>query len=66
MFGGVSKEKAEETFKDRVATDRYKTEYCNEKGIELLRIPYYSTEEEIATEIRSKAENPTPKSRIMI
>ena len=65
-FGGMSQTRAEEIFKVRLDTDNYKTEYCKEKRIELLRIPYYYSEEEIAIAVRSKAEALTPKGESMI
>lgn len=40
-FGGITFEKAEENFKFAKIRDEIKTKYCNEKGIRLLRIPYW-------------------------
>ena len=39
-FGGISQEKAEENFTVTQKHDKMKDEYCKEKGIKLLRIPY--------------------------
>ena len=39
-FGGISKERAEYNFNENKRRDKIKDEYCKEKGIELIRIPY--------------------------
>lgn len=40
-FGGISEEKAIENFNKTKERDNYKTTYCEQNGIELIRIPYF-------------------------
>lgn len=40
-FGGISEEKANEMFNKTKERDNYKTNYCKEHGIKLIRIPYF-------------------------
>lgn len=43
-FGGISDEKAMKNFKTTQLHDSIKTLYCKMKGIELLRIPYWESD----------------------
>ena len=61
-FANKGSKWAQDEFKEIVKKDSIKNDYCSEKGINLIRIPYTSSLEEtteiILTLIRSKAENP--------
>ena len=48
-FGGCSDEVAIESFNQTIKNDEIKNQYCNENGIDILRIPY--TEEDNINEI---------------
>ena len=40
----MSKEEAEKELEKNKARDKIKDEYCKEKGIKLIRIPYWKSE----------------------
>lgn len=56
-FGGVSDEEANENLKQQRIKDNLKNEYCIKNGINLLRIPYTISNEEINGLIESKVRN---------
>ena len=39
-FGGISKEQAEENFKETQENDKLKDDFCRENGFKMIRIPY--------------------------
>lgn len=44
QWGNISKEEAEKEFEKNKIRDKIKDEYCKEKGIKLIRIPYWESE----------------------
>lgn len=66
FFGGVT------SYEEQVRKDKIKTEYARRERIKLVRIPYTVTGDSIAEVLNrsikqeSKAENLTPKSKVMI
>ena len=40
-FGGISKEKAIDNFRESKIRDNIKTQYCKDNNIKLIRIPYW-------------------------
>lgn len=44
QWGNMSKEEAEKELEKNKARDKIKDDYCKEKGIKLIRIPYWKSE----------------------